>query len=123
MKWKLATIMGILLYVLVYVFTSITNGILTIDFPIFKTYMPIWVVFFSILFGVAYIRNLKDNELAEGLVFGVYLFIISIILEIIKDLILNVSINSFLLHYSYIYLFYPIITTALGYMASFEVQL
>ncbi|OWT33701.1 hypothetical protein BGI41_00990 [Methanobrevibacter sp. 87.7] len=124
MKWKTATIMSIILYFLVYICSNITNGAINVDLPIFKTYMPVWVIFWSLVFGIIYIRGLPDNELAEGLVLGVYFIIISMILDIFKStFISHIPFTEYVCKIAYIYLFYPIITTSLGYMASFEVQL
>ena len=124
MKLKTATIMGVILYFLVYVCSNITNGALDTDLPVFRTYMPVWIIFWTIIFGIIYIRQLPDNELAEGLVLGVYFIIISIILDVFTTaLISHVPFTDYINKIAYIYIFYPLITTALGYMASFEVQL
>lgn len=126
MKWKLATIYGILAYLLVYFCSVLTNNIISSDLPLFNTYMPVWIIFWALVFGILYIRPLPDNEIAEGLVLGVYFVIISIIMDILMNFfgILPNSFNlSYLFRLAYMYIIYPIITTTLGYMANFEVQL
>lgn len=127
MKWRIATVYGILSYLLVFICSSLTNRVISADLPLFNTYMPLWIIFWALIFGIIYIRPLPDNEIAEGLVLGVYYIVISIILDGILALF-NISPGNssnidYIYRIAYMYLFYPIITTTLGYMANFDVQL
>ena len=124
MNFYETTFYGLLSYCFVYISSILTTNIFHVSLKFYYIYMPIWIIFWALVFGIICIRTLNDNEIYHGFIVGLYFAVLSIILDILYILFIHyIDISTYLTRISYFYIFYPIIMTGLGYLANFEVQL
>lgn len=128
MKYKLAIIYGITMWVLIILVNMLLNSLLTnhVSIPYLNMVIPLFIIIIIIFFSILYIRNFNSNELLEGLKLGIVFIIINMIGDYIFFIILN---NTFSIIGDYsTYIFFItfliiMVTTFIGYLAQMTIEL
>lgn len=126
MKLKLAIIFGIIIWVLIYLLSTIFNPIFTDNVPHVNLLIPIITIIVTGFFGILYIRNIETNEVVEGVLVGIIFVIIDIFLDWIFFVMPNtpnVLFDNFQIHVISMTILTLLITTFLGYLAQMTIDL
>ena len=126
MKIKQAVIYGILIWILIYVLSTIYNNIFITYLHNYNIILPLILIVVTGFFGILYIRNIETNEVVEGFLVGIVFIIVDIILDLSIFIIPN-NINPLTVNYP-LHLISTIITTLLittflGYLAQMSIEL
>lgn len=126
MKLKLAIIYGVLIWIFLNIGTYILNPFFTKSFPEVNIIVPILSIILIGFFGILYIRNINENEVIEGFMFGVIFIIIDTILDnifLIGTSYRNLVFMNYSLHITSTIVLTLLITTFLGYLAQMSIDL
>ncbi len=85
--------------------------------PLFESVMAVTVCSTSVLLGIAYLKNVKENIATEGIQIGALWFVISILIDTPLMLLggpMKMSISAYIDDIGVTYLCIPIITWGLG---------
>lgn len=126
MKIKQAVIYGILIWILIYVLSTIYNNTFITYLHNYNIILPLILIVVTGFFGILYIRNIETNEVVEGFLVGIVFIIVDIILDLSIFIIPN-NINPLTVNYP-LHLISTIITTLLittflGYLAQMSIEL
>ena len=89
MKVKLAIIYGIVIWVLITIFSSVFNPIFTDNLPRVNIIIPLAIIIVTGFFGILYIRSIETNEVVEGILVGIVFIIIDFILDLFVFILPN----------------------------------
>ena len=126
MKVKLAIIYGIVIWVLITIFSSVFNPIFTDNLPRVNIIIPLAIIIVTGFFGILYIRSIETNEVVEGILVGIVFIIIDFILDMFVFILPN-NMPPFVLYYPLhlfsMFVITLLITTLLGYLAQMNIDL
>lgn len=126
MKIKLAILLGILTWVFTLVLTMIFTPILTYFIPHFDASIPIINIIVIGFFGILYIRNIDQHEVAEGFFVGIVFIVVDFILDMTVFILpqrSNIIVQNYSLHVFSMIVLTLLITTFLGYLAQMTIDL
>ena len=126
MKVKLAIIYGIVIWVLITIFSSVFNPIFTDNLPKVNIIIPLAIIIVTGFFGILYIRNIETNEVVEGILVGIVFIIIDFILDLFVFILPNNKppfVQDYPLHLFSMIVITLLITTLLGYLAQMNIDL
>lgn len=126
MKLKLAIIYGIIVWVLIFIISSIFNPIFTDNLPHINIVVPLSIIIVTGFFGILYIRDIVSNEVIEGIMLGIVFIIVDIILDMLFFILPNNKIplvEDYPLHIISMIIITILITTFLGYLAQMKIDL
>ena len=112
MKVKLAIIYGIVIWVLITIFSSVFNPIFTDNLPRVNIIIPLAIIIVTGFFGILYIRSIETNEVVEGILVGIVFIIIDFILDMFVFILPNNMppfVQDYPLHLFLLYLFKTIL--------------
>lgn len=126
MKLKLAVIYGILVWIIVYIGTSLLAPLFTSSFPEVNIIVPIIQIITIGFFGILYIRDIESNEVIEGFLVGVIFTAIDFILDyvfLVNQNMANMIFTNYNMHIFSTAVLTLLITTFLGYLAQMKIDL
>ena len=121
MKVKLAIIYGIVIWVLITIFSSVFNPIFTDNLPRVNIIIPLAIIIVTGFFGILYIRSM-----VEGILVGIVFIIIDFILDMFVFILPNNMppfVQDYPLHLFSMIVITLLITTLLGYLAQMSIDL
>ncbi|WP_405305182.1 hypothetical protein [Methanobrevibacter sp.] len=126
MNMKLAIVFGLLTWVLIYILSEVFYPIFINFIPNFNIAIPLIIIIVTGIFGIIYIRNIEENEVVEGVLFGMVLVIIDIMLDYIFFILpqhSNAIVESYPIHLISMIIITLFISTFLGYLAQMNIDL
>ena len=126
MKLKLAITFGILIWIITYLATRITNPIFSTTLPNMNIIVPIILIITIGFFGILYIRNIDENEVIEGLAVGIIFIAVDVVCDLVFLIIpntRNLIFADYQLHIFSMIVITLLITTFLGYLAQMNIDL
>ena len=126
MKLKLAVIYGMIVWILIFIISSIFNPIFTDNLPQVNRVVPLSIIIVTGFFGILYIRVMETNEVVEGIMLGVVFIVVDIILDMLFFILPNNKIpivENYPLHIISMIIITILITTFLGYLAQMKIDL
>ena len=126
MKLKLAIVYGIIVWILIYIISSIFNPVFTSHLPHVNIVVPISIIIVTGFFGILYIRVIETNEVIEGIIVGIIFIIVDAILDMLVFILPNNRIpivHDYPLHIISMMIITILITTFLGYLAQMKIDL
>ncbi|MDL2271282.1 hypothetical protein LJC03_05720 [Methanobrevibacter sp. OttesenSCG-928-I08] len=127
MKAKLAITYGILTWFFIYILSTFLSQVHIDDgIPHINIFIPLSIIIVTIFFGILYIRNFNKNEVKEGFLLGIMLFVVDLILDNILMIIVGPTkliIDTSPMHILTMLILFPLITTLLGYLAQMKIEL
>ena len=126
MKLKLAITFGILIWIITYLATRITDPIFSATLPNMNIVVPIILIITIGFFGILYIRNIDENEVIEGLVVGIIFIAVDVVCDLVFLIIpntRNLIFADYQLHIFSMIVITLLITTFLGYLAQMNIDL
>lgn len=126
MKLKLAIIYGVLIWIISTILIHLLNPIFNSNLPGINIIVPVITIIVTGFFGILYIRDIKTNEVIEGIIVGIIFVLIDTILDAFI-LVLPIAQSSitgdYSLHIISITIITLLITTFLGYLAQMTIDL
>ncbi len=85
---------------------------------IFNNFLSIIITVLALILSIIYLKKFNGDYLKEGLIFGLIIFIINIVLDMIFYHAVNLPMGlvEYMLNVGFIYLIYPIITSTIGFL-------
>lgn len=126
MIFKKTVIYGILVWFLIYIFSTICSPYFDDSIPYINMITPIIIIIITTFFGIIYIRNFDSHEALEGFKVGIIFLIIDIICDLIFFVIpgqSNIIVENYTFHLLSMIVLTPLITTFLGYLAQMPIDL
>lgn len=126
MKLKLAITFGILIWIITYLATRITDPIFSATLPNMNIVVPIILIITIGFFGILYIRNIDENEVIEGLAVGIIFIAVDVVCDLVFLIIpntRNLIFADYQLHIFSMIVITLLITTFLGYLAQMNIDL
>lgn len=126
MKIKLAVIYGILIWIVTYVFSLIVQHLIINNTLYNNLILPLIMIIVTGFFGILYIREIKQDEVIEGIIVGIIFIAIDIVCDAIVFVIPNnhtILISNFSTHLIVMSIITLLTTTFLGYLAQMKIEL
>ena len=125
MKYKLAILFSFLSWFTIYLLSLILTPYYIEGIQYINILIPISIIAVTIIVGILYIREIDGNEVIEGFYFGIMLFIVDCLLDLIHTLFIgsSMTVSSNLLHVISMLSLFTLTTTLLGYLAQMNVEL